>query len=143
MRLIPLLFVLVIMPSTLFAQMPRNMDPSAMMQGMGDPAAMQRMAQEAEAASKCMESIKKSRLDELQRRGEAASKEIDALCAEGKRDAAMKRAMQLGREMNSDPTVLKLRECTKGMTQMMETMPWTQIPGVAEDDEPKDSDICS
>ena len=45
--------------------------------------------------------------------------------------------------MKSNATVKKLRECTKGMSAMMQGMPLAGVPGVSDDAEPTDDDICS
>ena len=144
MRLAPLLLVILFfMPQATLSQAPPGMDSAEMMRLMQDPAAMQRMMEEADKASKCMEGIEKSKIDALQRRGEEVSREIERLCAAGKRDEAMAYAMKVGKEMNSDPTVKKMRACTKDMSQMLEGMPVMQLPGMTEQDDARDEDICS
>ena len=127
-----------------FAQRPPGqMDPNEMMRMMQDPAAMERMMREAEAASKCMEGIDEKQLKALERRGQKMSDEIEQLCAAGKKDEALKKALAYSREMRDDATIKKLRECSKGMTEMMEGMPWAQMPGVKDEPEPTNDDICS
>lgn len=129
------------------AQAPQGIDPAALMRQFQDPAAMERMAREAEAAQKCFEKISKSEIEALERKGKRAAAEIDSLCAAGKRDEALERAIALSREMQNDPTVLQLRKCADDMKEtqlMLQSMPWTQMPGVDEDDEPPTKDeVCS
>jgi len=138
---IPLL--LLVSPVLVAAQQPPGMDPAEMMRRFQDPAAMQRMAAEAEATQQCIAGIDQAKIEALQARGEAAAKEIETLCAAGKKKEALSRALEMSSEMRADPTVQKLRECTKGMTEMMRSMPWAQLPGVADEPDPTDRDICS
>ncbi len=141
MKTLILSLVLLVVPVAVRAQQP-GFDRAEMMRRLQDPAAMQRMAREAEAAQKCMKEIDQKKLDALQRRAEAASKEIDALCRADREKEALERATEMAAAMRKDETVKKLRECARGMSEMMRSLPWTQIPGVEDDDEPKAEDIC-
>lgn len=125
------------------AQNPQPMDPNAMMRQLQDPAAMERMAAQAEAAQQCMADIDQDKLDALEKKARQASGEIERLCAAGKRDEALAKGLALSREMSTDETVQKLRECTKDLNEMMKQMMPTSIPGVADDGVPTDDDICS
>ncbi|MCR9095159.1 MAG: hypothetical protein NXI30_13145 [bacterium] len=143
------LVTVVLWPTLAFAQMPEGMppgmDPNAMMRQFQDPAAMERMQREAEAAQACFAKISEAELKALEKKGKQAGDEIDALCAAGKKKEALAKAIELSREMQNDPTIKQLRECSKGMTEtqkMMRNMPWAQVPGV-DDEEPTDDDICS
>jgi len=138
-----MILLLVCGPGLVFAQQPRNADQAEMMRRFQDPAAMQKMAEQAEAAQKCMEGIDQKELDALQKRAEAASKEIERLCAAGKKDEALTRGLALSREMRSNATIKKLRECTKDMSEMMKGMMPTQMPGMNDEPDPTDRDICS
>lgn len=129
--------------SPVVAQQPRGMDPAEMMRRFQDPAAMQRMMQEAEATQRCMESIDQAKIDALQRRGRQMSNEIEALCKAGKKDEALAKGLSFYKEMRDDATIRKLRECTKGMTEMMQGMPFAELPGVKDEPEPTPGDICS
>ena len=136
-------------PAIALAQMPQGMpegmDPNALMRQFQDPAAMERMQREAEQAQACFSKISEAEMKALERKGKQAGDEIEALCKAGKKKEALAKAMALSLEMQNDPTVKQIRECSKGMTEtqrMMGNMPWAQVPGV-EDDEPTDDDICS
>ena len=120
-----------------------GMDPNAMMRQFGNPAAMQEMTAKAEAAERCMADIKKEDMDALERKAKSAADEIERLCKAGKKKEALAKGLALSREMNSDETVLKIRECTKDLNAMMKQMMPTAIPGVDDDSEPTDDDICS
>ena len=126
------------------AQAPQGIDPAALMRQFQDPAAMERMAREAEAAQKCFEKISKSEIEALEQKGKRAAAEIDSLCAAGERDEALERAVALAREMQNDPTVVQLRKCADGMKEtqaMLQSMPWTQMPGV-DDEPPTKDEVC-
>lgn len=142
-RLILLALSLFAFPGLALAQQPGRIDHAEMMRRMQDPAAMERMMKEAEAAQQCMAGIDRAKLEALEQRGRKMSNEIERLCEAGKKDEALKKALAFGREMRDDATVKKLRECSKGMTEMMQGMPWAQMPGVKDEPEPTDDDICS
>ncbi len=131
------------------AQQPPSFDPSQMQEMMKrfqDPAAMQKMQEQAEAARQCMEDIDQAKLDALQVKAEAAGKEIETLCKAGKKDAALKKGLALSRELQSDATVKQLRECSKEITDMMKDMPWAQMgdtKALEASKEPTSMDICS
>ena len=90
-----------------------------------------------------MEGIDQKQLDALQKKAEAASDEIDRLCAAGKKTEALAKGIELAREMQSNKTVKKLRECTKDMSEMMKGMMPKMAPEMHDDSEPTESDICS
>jgi len=122
---------------------PGNMNAEEMMRRFQDPAAMQRMQEQAQKAQQCMEGIDQKKLDALQKRAMAASKEIETLCANGKKAEALKKGIALSAEMRSDTTIKKLRECTKEMSEAMQGMMPKISPVLEDDSEPTDSDICS
>lgn len=132
-----------LLASSAIAQQPGPIDPAEMMRRLQDPAAMQRMAAEAGKAQQCLEGIDQAKLAALQKRGEAMAQEVERLCAASKKKEALAKALEVSREMRTDPTVKKLRECTKGMTEMMSSMPWSQVPGVTDEPDPTERDICS
>lgn len=107
-----------------------------MMQRYGDPATMQKMAEEAEAMQACMEGIDEADLMRLQREAEKIKAEIDRLCAAGKESEAQRKAIAMSQKLDADPTVQKMRECTAGMSEMMKGMPMMQLPDFDVDEEP-------
>ncbi|MEZ4331810.1 MAG: hypothetical protein R3F35_08640 [Myxococcota bacterium] len=141
--LVNVVLALMATPVVASAQQPGSADQAEMMRRLQDPAAMQRMAAEAQAAQTCMKEIDRAKLDALEQRGRTASQEIERLCEAGKRDEALARALAVAREMRADPTVQKLRECTKGMAEMARNLPIARIPGVRDEPEPTERDICS
>ena len=96
-------------------------------QGMSEQD-MQRMMQQAQEAQACMQNVDQSRLNALQSESQRVSKEIEALCAQGKRDAAQKRAMTFGTRMARDPSITEMRKCGEMMKGAMPEMPYTGIP---------------
>lgn len=149
-RWIPLAFFLfvlsVALPDPAMSQQPPGMDPARMqemMKQMQDPAVMQRMQQQAEASRACMNEIDPDRLEALKTRGEAVGREIEALCAAGKKDAALARGIAFHQELQGNPTIEKLRECSKGMTEMMKSMPGFGPGELVREEAPEREDICS
>ncbi len=136
-------------PSIANAQQPPGFDPAQMQEMMKkfqDPAAMQKLQQQAEAASRCMEGIDENKLRTLQSRAEAAGKEIDELCAAGKKDEALRKGLTLSRELQNDATVKKLRVCSEELGDAMKDLPWASMSGIEDlesDMTPTSQDICS
>jgi hypothetical protein len=143
------LLLSVFLPGLAASQQPPAMDPAKMqemMKHMQDPAVMQRMEQQAEASRVCMKDVDPARLDALEKRGQAVGEEIEALCAAGKKDEALARGLAFHRELQGDPTIAKLRECSKGMTEAMKGMPGLapgDRAGLQREKAPDRDDICS
>ena len=87
-------------------------------QGMSE-ADMQRMMQNMQGAAACMQGIDQARLEAFGQRAEKVESEIKALCAKGERDAAQSKGLSFAREVNTDPDMLKMRECGENMRGMM------------------------
>lgn len=133
-------------PEPAMSQQPPGMDPARMqemMKQMQNPAVMQRMQQQAEASRACMSEIDPDRLEALETRGQAVGREIEALCAAGKKDEALARGIAFHKELQGDPTIEKLRECSKGMTEMMKNMPGFGAGELVREEAPERDDICS
>ena len=95
------IFFLLLLPVTVFAQNYGNMNK----------ADMQNMMQAMQEVQKCMAGIDEAKLNELKKSSEQTKEEIDTLCAQGKRDKAQQQAMAFGRKMASDPTIEQMRKC--------------------------------
>jgi hypothetical protein len=106
--------------------------------GMSE-ADMQRMMQGMQEAQACMQGMDQARLDALSQRAEQVESEVKALCAKGERDAAEKKGLAFAMEVNADPEVQKMRNCSENMRGMMPPMPF-----MAQTDSPdtKDRHIC-
>mgnify|MGYP000597071304 CR=1 FL=1 len=96
-----LTLIFLLLPATLFAQNYGSMNNKD----------MQGMMQVMQEVQKCMANIDQTKLNELQARSEKVTQEINALCAQGKRDKAQKRAMAFGKKIASDPTMQQMRKC--------------------------------
>lgn len=90
-----------LLPTTLFAQNYGSMNNKD----------MQGMMQVMQEVQKCMANIDQSKLNELQASSQKINQEINALCTQGKRDKAQKRAMAFGKKIASDPTMQQMRKC--------------------------------
>lgn len=93
-------------------------------QGMSE-ADMKKMMQQAQQMQACMAQIDRAKADALKERSERISKELETLCAQGKRDAAQRKAIAYGKEMADDPTAQIMRRCGDMMKGAMPQMPYT------------------
>ena len=137
-----LVFVMSSLPGWVSAQQPSRMDAAEMMRRLQDPAVMERMMREAEAAQKCMEEIDTERLEGLEKRARAMQRELEQLCAAGKSDEALSKAIEFSREVRDDAMVKKVRECADTMKETMKLMPYTQLDRIASEPASKDDDVC-
>lgn len=135
--------LLTLFSCTALAQMPPGFDQQKMMEQFANPAAMQQMADQAQAMQTCMAKIDKQKLDALMAEAKAESQEIDRLCDAGKKDEALDKAMAMGRKMQADPTFKQVQGCTQGMAEMLKNMPIGQLSTFEPGDEPSQDDICS
>lgn len=89
----------------------------AVAQDMGgmDEAAMQRMMQQAQQMQNCMENIDQAEMDAFEQRAKQMDAEVKALCAAGKRDEAMARAMRFGKDAASNKAMQDMKKCGEGM----------------------------
>lgn len=108
-----LLFLLI--PTTAFAQSYRGMSE----------ADMQKMMQQMEKMQSCVEQIDKNKLKALEQRSRKIEQEVKALCTDGKRDQAQKKAMAFGEEIVKDPTMKHIRKCGAKMGSIMPKMAFT------------------
>ena len=95
------IFLLMIMPIIAFAQ---NYP------GMSE-ADMQKMMQQMEKMQSCMEKIDEEQLKALEKRSNRLEHEVKALCDNGKRDEAQKKAIEFGKEIAKDPSMKQMRQC--------------------------------
>ncbi len=84
------------------------------------PQEMEAQMQAAQKASQCMGNVNQEKLQGLQARGEALNQKIDALCAAGKDKEANRISRTEGRRLVNDPTVKKMRRCTKDMVALFD-----------------------
>lgn len=85
------------------------------------------------AVQECFSKIDQSNFTALESRGKEMQKEIETLCASGKRDEAMKTAFKYGKEFNATPEYQEIRKCSEMMAAMMPNMPKPFMPPAEED----------
>ena len=102
---------------------------------------MQQMMQQAGAMQECFKNVDQSALQGLEAKGRKMESEIEALCAAGKRDAAMRAAMQYSQEIQSDPQLQEMRKCSELMQGMAANMPIPYAPTIP-DVKDKDRHLC-
>lgn len=110
----PLLCCLLLLPVGLPAQ---NMPMTE--------AQMQQMMQQAQSMQNCMAKIDQAEMEAFQQKAETMDAEVKALCAEGKRDEAMARAMTFGKETAQSTIMQDMKKCGEGMKNLMPNLPKT------------------
>lgn len=91
------------------------------MQGMGN-VDMQKMMEQMQKMQDCIQKIDQAKLKEFERRAYQMEKEIKALCSQGKRAQAEKKALAFSKEIAKDPTIKKLKKCQENVTIEMPNM---------------------
>ena len=84
------------------------------------------MMQQMQAAQECMQNVDQEKLAEVQKRSEQMGKELEALCAAGKRDEAQARAISFGMEFAKDPAIQAMQKCGDMMQGAMPQMPYME-----------------
>ena len=102
-------------------------------------AQMQQMMQQAQQMQQCMANIDQAELEAFQQKAEEMDAEVKALCAAGKRDAAMARAMAFGKESMNSKVMQDMQKCGEGMKDMMPNLLRTAQP---RDDESEPRHVC-
>jgi arginine decarboxylase-like protein len=113
--------LLLLNPVIAYAEKPASMDN----EHMGDQN-MQMMAKKMQEMQKCMESINKSDLAEVEKESIQFEKKIRSLCSEGKRDQAQKEALSFGKKISKHPVMKSMNKCTESMRGALQNMP---MPG--------------
>lgn len=110
--------------------------PAQNMGGMPTEAQMQQLMQQAQTMQNCMANIDEAEMAAFQQKAEAMDAEVKALCATGKRYAAMARAMAFGKETAQSSIMQDMKKCGEGMKNMLPMLPKTaQAP--VEDGKPR------
>jgi hypothetical protein len=91
---------------------------------------MQQMMQQAQGMQTCMQNIDQSEMQDFEQRAKQMEAETQALCAGGKRDEAMQKAKDFGKEVSSNKAMQEMKKCGEGMKNMM-----PKIASVTENDE--------
>lgn len=90
-----------------------------------DQAGMQKMMMQMQEVQKCMESVDQAELQAMEERATQFSKELEALCAAGKRSQAQKQALAFSREFAAKPAIQHMRKCGEMMQGSLPGMPTT------------------
>ena len=113
--------LLLLIPVFAYAEKPAGMDSGSMSEQN-----MQMMAKKIQEMQKCIESINKNELAEIEKRSIAFEKKIRSLCSKGKRDQAQKEALSFGKKMSKHPAMQSMNKCTENIREAMQDMP---MPG--------------
>jgi hypothetical protein len=98
---------------------------------------MQKMMKQAQAAQACMEKVDQSKLEALEVQSKKMQSELKTLCAAGKRDEAMNKAMKYSLEMKDNPALKAIGQCGEMMQGMI---PKSYLPNDASND--KNTHVC-
>lgn len=102
-------------------------------------AQMQQMMQQMQGMQNCMANIDQTEMQAFQQKAEEMDAEVKALCAAGKRDAAMAKAMAFGKETAHSNLMQQMKACGEGMQQMMPKLTKSLQPA---DTDNKPKHIC-
>lgn len=86
----------------------------------------QKMQKQMARVGECMQDIDQNEMNALQERGNALSAKIKSLCQAGDEKAAEKYAMNEGQKFMTDPTIKKLKKCSKDMVKQFDFTPQTK-----------------
>ena len=100
---------------------------------------MEKMMQKMQEMETCMQNIDQSKLASIEQRARKMEAEIKSLCENGKRDMAMKKAMDFSQEIMSNPTMKTVRKCGEMMQGVMPKMPMMDFE---EDQKNSTQHIC-
>lgn len=101
--------------------------------GVSD-ADMQNMMQGMQAMQECMAKVDMAAMERLGEEGKQVEAEVNALCADGQRDAAQDKAMAFGMKIAKDPAMKTMAECSRKMQGMLPQMAQTPYADLAEDE---------
>jgi hypothetical protein len=87
---------------------------------------MQQMMEQAQKIQECMAKIDQSAMDAFAAKAEKMHKDMEALCAAGKRDQAQSIAITYGKEISASKEMKGIKKCSEMATGMMQQMPMMQ-----------------
>ncbi|MDP6150878.1 MAG: hypothetical protein QGH46_06580 [Gammaproteobacteria bacterium] len=105
--------------------------------GRIDQQDMQKMMQQAQKMQACVQKIDQAELEKLRVKADVMAAEIQALCEAGKRDEALSTAIRRGRELQAEPVMREMRECST-MLQDLPAFAWQKF----EESDSGSRDIC-
>ena len=86
-----------------------------------------------EGMASCIGQLDEQRLEELGQQAEARGKEIESLCAAGKRDEAQTKAVNHAKEFMADPEYKKIMQCGEVAQSMLPDLADLYDPESADD----------
>lgn len=106
----PVFFLILLLPLTSFAQNFHSMNE----------AEIEKLFQDVEEKfGACVKNIDEEKMKEFEQRSLELEKEVNALCAAGKRDEAESKSESFGKEIASDPMMQQIQKCNKMMESML------------------------
>ena len=84
-----------------------------------DSQQMQGMMQKAQEMQSCMKNIDQAEMKALEQKGKQMQAEVKKLCAAGKRDQALDKAIAYGKEMAKSSAIQEMKKCGEKMQGMM------------------------
>lgn len=100
-----ILLTLLLIPFSVSAQQYPGMD-------MNSQPDMKKMMATMQKMQACMQKIDKSEIRKMERESKAFQKDVQSLCAKGKRAQAQKKARKFGENMMNDSIAKELKKCT-------------------------------
>ncbi len=100
---------------------------------------MQKMMVLMQQMQECMAKVDQTLLADLEKKGEAFSKEVEELCARGERKKAQKKAIAFSKKMMKHPTILQMKECSK-ITKGL--IPDEMVPSIDEEFDYSETQVC-
>lgn len=88
-----------------------------------DKAQMQQVMQQMKAMQNCVKNIDKADMQAFQAQAKQMSAEVKSLCAAGKREEAMARAMEFGNDASANKAMQQMKQCGEGVTEAMPLLP--------------------
>ena len=87
---------------------------------------MQKMTEQMQKMESCMQNVDQAQLKVIEQRSNQLEKEVQSLCASGKRDEAEEKTILFGKEIANDPEIQTMRKCGEMMKGMMPNMPYME-----------------
>ncbi len=100
---------------------------------------MQKMMVLMQQMQECMAKVDQTLLTDLEKEGEAFSKEVEGLCARGERKKAQKKAVAFSKKMMKHPTILQMKECTR-ITKGL--IPDEMVPSIDKEFDYSETQVC-
>lgn len=84
-----------------------------------DQQQMQAMMQKGQEMQACMQNIDQAEMKALEQQGKQMQADVEKLCAAGKRDEALNKAIAYSKDMVKNPAMQAMKKCGEIMKDMM------------------------